>query len=272
MKFLSAIVLLLVCLTACERKPQDSPVDISQLRGELIVPRYTMDSNNTTSVSVPTNSSNISNNLLPSPPLVWDTNMSTPTAGSRSRLRDKPGSYPKRMMELRARFSRQGGDVLTNLVGLIDPPWRTNLSTPPVPGFLSISFSQLAGFEFPDQPEAFKMVPNGVQAREFTLNHIPEAIRALDGHRCAIRGFLLPLVMDEGLAIEFLLMRDQTACCYGMVPRINEWIIVRVKGRGVKPQMDVPLTVCGTFRVGDFREQGSLIGLYQMEAEKVIAP
>ena len=33
--------------------------------------------------------------------------------------------------------------------------------------------------------------------------------------------------------------------------------------------MDQPVTVCGTFHVGDVRENGELVGIYRLDAEKL---
>ena len=92
----------------------------------------------------------------------------------------------------------------------------------------------------------------------------------MDGQKIALQGFLVPLRMDEGLAVEFMLVRDQTLCCYGKLPQVDEWVLVRAEDRGVKPDMDVPLTVCGQLPVGDQRENGVFVGLYRLEAERVI--
>jgi len=32
------------------------------------------------------------------------------------------------------------------------------------------------------------------------------------------------------------------------------------------------VTVCGTLQVGDVRERGSLVGIYRLDAEKLIGP
>ncbi len=112
---------------------------------------------------------------------------------------------------------------------------------------------------------------NPALASALTEAQIPATIKAFDNKTVAIRGFLLPLKMDEGLAIEFLLMRDQNLCCFGAVPKINEWIHVRTE-KGVKPVMDQPITVLGRLRVGEIRENGCLTGLFQLEAEKIYGP
>ena len=71
---------------------------------------------------------------------------------------------------------------------------------------------------------------------------------------------------------ELLIMRDQSMCCYGTVPRINEWVSVRMTSKGVKPVMDQAVTLQGTLKVGAIRENGYLVGIYQMDGEKMDSP
>lgn len=92
----------------------------------------------------------------------------------------------------------------------------------------------------------------------------------LDGKKVIVQGFLLPVKMDDGLTVEFLLMRNQSMCCYGVPPKINEWITVRMKGKGVKPVMDQPIAVAGTLHVGPIQENGLLTGIYTLDCERVI--
>ena len=42
--------------------------------------------------------------------------------------------------------------------------------------------------------------------------------------------------------------------------------------KGVKPMMDQPVTLYGTLHVGEMRENGYLVGIYSMDAEKMIGP
>jgi hypothetical protein len=130
-----------------------------------------------------------------------------------------------------------------------------------IPGYLSLSFNTLSGFAFP--------VLNDLSPNAAAL--IPQDIRALDGKKAAIEGFLLPVRMKEGLAVEFLLMRNQSMCCYGVPPRINEWITVQT-AQGVKPVMDQPILAAGTLHVGEILDSGGLAGIYRMDADKIIEP
>ncbi len=145
------------------------------------------------------------------------------------------------------------------------------LPEPPLPpGYQRIGFDTLSAFPFEVTAEMADGSNNLAAASAATRARIPAAVLALDHRLVAIRGFLLPLKMNNGLAFEFLLMRNQNMCCFGSVPKVNEWIAVRTRNEGVKPVMDQPVTVLGSLRVGDLRENGYLVGIYQIEAQQVV--
>ena len=88
----------------------------------------------------------------------------------------------------------------------------------------------------------------------------------------ALKGFMLPLKVEGGLVTELLIMRDQSMCCYGVQPKINEWVSVKMSRAGVKPIMDQPVTLFGKLHVGEMRENGYLVGIYSMDGDKMEAP
>ena len=98
---------------------------------------------------------------------------------------------------------------------------------------------------------------------------IPKPIRALDGEKVLVSGFMLPTRYEKGLAVEFLLMRSQLTCCYGIVPQPNEWIVVRMPGSGITPTMDVPVSFFGRFHVGAHCENTLLEGIYYLDGERM---
>ncbi len=137
------------------------------------------------------------------------------------------------------------------------------------PGCERAGFETLAAFPFEVTKEMADGSSNLAAASAATREKIPAAVRALDNHFVAVRGFLLPLKMNNGLAIQFLLMRNQNMCCFGSVPKVNEWICVEPEGAGVKPVMDQPITIIGRLRVGEIRERGYLVGIYKMQNAQV---
>jgi hypothetical protein len=133
--------------------------------------------------------------------------------------------------------------------------------------FLPVTFDELASFHFDISDEEV--------TEDSPTDHpdqIPPAIRALNQKKVALKGFMLPLKVESGLVTEMLIMRDQSMCCYGTIPQINEWVSVKMSPKGVKAIMDQPVTVFGKLQVGEMRENGYLVGIYQMEGEKVAGP
>jgi hypothetical protein len=96
---------------------------------------------------------------------------------------------------------------------------------------------------------------------------IPAAVRAFDGRLVALSGYMMPLQLEEGRARQFVLVRNLASCCYGVTPNLNEYVLVTMR-QGVRPVMDVPITVAGTLKVGETYEDGYLVGIYQLDGEK----
>lgn len=137
-------------------------------------------------------------------------------------------------------------------------------------GILSVSFERLASFEY-EMPEDLTSPLAGEE--DGASSQIPEEIRALNEQSISLKGFMLPLKVEEGLVTEMLIMRDQSMCCYGTVPKINEWVSVRMEeGKGVKPVMDQAVTLVGKLKVGEIRENGYLVGIYEMDGNSMDGP
>ena len=133
-----------------------------------------------------------------------------------------------------------------------------------------ISFDRLASFayEVPDDP-----ITDPKAKAIIEKNFIPEAVTDFHKKKIALKGFMLPLKVEGGKITEMLIMRDQSMCCYGTVPKINEWVSVRMpEGKGVKPIMDVPITIFGTLKVGEVLENGYLVGIYELDGDRLGGP
>ncbi len=134
-------------------------------------------------------------------------------------------------------------------------------------GLLQLGFEKLAGFNY-TVPEYTGETPPPAP----DTNQIPSEIKAFDGRKVAIKGFMLPLKVKEGKVTELLLMRDQSMCCFGAVPKINEFLTVKMVGDGTKPVMDQAVTLVGKLKVGEFSENGYLLGIYQLDCERAEGP
>ena len=137
-------------------------------------------------------------------------------------------------------------------------------------GFASVGFDVLATFKYEVPEDAPASKTNAPAADPDT--QIPAKVKAFSGKKVAVKGFMLPLKVEGGLVTELLLMRDQSMCCFGTVPKINEWIAVKMTTSGIKPVMDQAVTLYGTLKVGAMRENGYLVGIYQMDADTIDRP
>ncbi len=168
------------------------------------------------------------------------------------------------------------------------------------PGSVRVTFEELAAFTVPDPGEGGSLpgaVSEGVARTaagprgssdpssnrssdssgiapagpaDPTSALVPEAVRALNGRAVSIQGYMVPVEYDDEGTTRFVLLRCTLACCFGKLPRVNEWIDVTViGGKKVPCVQDRPVEVSGRLIVKEDLQEGSLVGLYSLEAEKV---
>ena len=134
-------------------------------------------------------------------------------------------------------------------------------------GYLKLGFEQLASYTF--VPPAFDPAASPNAKPPTGEEQIPAVVKGWNGKKAVVTGFMVPVKMEKGLVTEFLLMRNTMACCFGAVPNMNEWVIVRMKKGGVQPMMDVPVAFYGDIKVGAMFENGYMTGLYELECERM---
>jgi hypothetical protein len=133
-------------------------------------------------------------------------------------------------------------------------------------GYLKLGFEQLASYTF--TPPSFDPTANPNAKPPTGEEQIPTAVKSWNGKKAIVTGYMMPVKMEKGLVTEFLLMRNTVACCFGGVPNMNEWVVVKMK-KGVTPVMDVPVQFFGELKVGAMFENGYMTGLYELEGEKM---
>ena len=142
---------------------------------------------------------------------------------------------------------------------------------PPAPevdnGYLRLGFDKLASYTF--VPPAFDPAADVKTPPPTGEEQIPARVKAWSGQKAVVTGFMLPVKMQDGLVTEFLLVKDPMMCCYGVVPNMNEWVVVKMVQGGVKPLMDVPISFYGTLKVGAMFENGYMTGVYLLDGEKM---
>ena len=134
-------------------------------------------------------------------------------------------------------------------------------------GIIQLGWDKLSGFKF-DVYEVYSETNSG-RALLRSDDTIPAPMKAYDGKRINVSGFVLPLRTKKGLVTEFLLLRDQGSCCFGPQAQINHFIRVKYPA-GLKHEDPIPWSVSGTLRVGEIYIQGYLTGIYQLEAQDVV--
>jgi hypothetical protein len=131
-------------------------------------------------------------------------------------------------------------------------------------GFLKLGFDRLAGYKFVAPQYDPLADPKGTPPTG--EEQIPAEVKGWNGRKAVITGFMLPTKLENGKAVEFLLMANQMACCYGTVPNTNDWVIVKTP-QGVPIIQDVPIAFRGRFKVGAMFENGYMTGIYALDAD-----
>jgi hypothetical protein len=143
------------------------------------------------------------------------------------------------------------------------------VTTPPQSdnGYLRLGFDRLASYKF--TAPAFDAAADPKANPPTGEEQIPAAVKAWNGKKAIVTGFMLPVKLDNGLVTEFLLVKDAMMCCYGTIPNMNEWVVVKMTKGGVRPLMDVPISFYGQLKIGATFENGYMTGIYQLEGEKM---
>jgi hypothetical protein len=145
----------------------------------------------------------------------------------------------------------------------------TAAAKPPmeVDGHLRVDFAHLSAFAI--EPPAYDPNLKPDDALALVAKQIPNEVKQYDGRRAQVVGFMLPVKMEGQLVSQFLLMRDQMMCCYGVVPRLNDWVVVHA-AKPVRFAPDIPIAVRGTLKVGPTQEQGFVTAIYTLEEGAIV--
>lgn len=78
----------------------------------------------------------------------------------------------------------------------------------------------------------------------------PEKIQALEGKEIELLGYMIPTDYVERKVREFMLVRDTGACCFGGIPRPDEWALVSAQGEeGFEYHPYLPIVVKGVMTI-----------------------
>jgi hypothetical protein len=160
------------------------------------------------------------------------------------------------------------GLVTACLVGV---DWLVGGDPPPAAGYKALTLADLGSFKVLEEP----LLPGALkQPQSFptpTPTDFPASIRALDGTKVVVPGYMMPYDSDgDGKVLSFYLVRSILICCFGVPPRLNE--IVRCEalpGKSCPYYYNIPVRVYGRLRVGEIREYGQVQALYRMSVERI---
>jgi hypothetical protein len=137
--------------------------------------------------------------------------------------------------------------------------------------FQPIAWEALAGFaydsEIPGMGEAASKEEIARRSKEI----VPQRVRALDGKNIALRGYVIPTDMEGNLVRSFILSaKNEIGCCFGDGLAMNQWVAVEVpKGQEFECDPLELATVLGKLEVGEQVEDGYVMSLYRMAAQKI---
>ena len=98
----------------------------------------------------------------------------------------------------------------------------------------------------------------------------PDRIRALDGEKVALTGYMIATEWEDSKVKSFMLVRDLMACCFGGNPEADEWVDVLMVEGGCDYIEYIPVVTRGVFQIqGVADEAGYATGAFQMEATDV---
>jgi hypothetical protein len=123
-----------------------------------------------------------------------------------------------------------------------------------------VDFNKLSNYEY-ELPDPFDPTPRTIQ------NTIPDAVKALDGRLVSIEGFMLPLDLNAQGVSQFMLNASIDMCYFGAPVRMNEWILVTMKGGTRAKFTHLALNVKGRLSVGEEMKNGRVASLYRLVAD-----
>ncbi len=134
-----------------------------------------------------------------------------------------------------------------------------------------ISFDVLGGYPYDiDTSDASMSLAAEIYKAKLD-SQIPAQILTYHNQYIEVEGYMIPIDFHDGKVLSFVLVSSPMACCFGMIPRINEWIHILVEKPGVSSLLvDMPLRIRGTLDIGADIQDQAVMSLYRMKAQSVI--
>lgn len=135
---------------------------------------------------------------------------------------------------------------------------------------LKVPFGAIAGYEYTlVEPSKLRAADD---PQDVLGNQIPNHVQMLDDQKTLMVGFMVPIDVDrKGNVTAFALTQNQSFCCYGVPPAINELVMVEMaEGKTAPYAYDTPVAVFGTMHVGEEIDDGYVLSLYRVTSNEVI--
>ncbi len=79
----------------------------------------------------------------------------------------------------------------------------------------------------------------------------PERIRRFGGVTARLEGWMIPGTIERSRVLDFMLVRDNAACCFGGAPKEDEWIqVVMAPGTHATYMRYAKIAVTGVLEIG----------------------
>jgi len=137
-------------------------------------------------------------------------------------------------------------------------------------GFTPVSFKLLSSFKYEEPIPVEGEKPEDVEKRR-QADQIPPNIKALNGTKAIVEGWMVPMEINEdGSVKSFVLVKTQPQCCFGDMQAMNEWVdVIMTPGKNAEFNVDIPVKVYGELEVGEKTEDGFVLSVYRMKADRV---
>jgi hypothetical protein len=129
---------------------------------------------------------------------------------------------------------------------------------------IKVEFKLLTDY---DLPLADQTIAEKQDLKELN-NAIPPEVKKLNNKRILIKGFMVPLALNEdNLISTFLFAPDQNSCCFGNIPNLNGFIYCTSKV-GIPNLKDILLKIDGNFKsIPEYNVFDEAVYLYTMKVE-----
>ncbi len=132
-------------------------------------------------------------------------------------------------------------------------------------GYREVRFELLTSYDYEWSQTTGIVAPGAAGGAQ-----IPPEVRALDRQKVFIVGYMQPIDFDNEGVRTFLLTNYPGGCCFGMVPRLNEWVEVSLAGEErVEYSYFDAIEIHGKLEVGEAKSGEVVTSLYRMTPDKV---